>query len=71
MKKCNFLNDCRLVPDPVKVLSEIKASGGEIETVEGEVVAGDAGEVPAIRMLGNTLTCKTNFTSMEITFTYQ
>lgn len=41
----------KLVPDPVKVLSEIKASGGDIETVEGEIVAGDAGEVPAIRML--------------------
>merc|ERR1712135_174795 len=35
----------KVVPDPVKVLSEIKANGGEI-------VAGDAGEVPAIRMLG-------------------
>ena len=44
------------MPDPVKVLSEIKANSGDIETVEGEIVAGDAGEVPAIRMLGNTLT---------------
>merc|ERR1719284_87534 len=41
----------KVVPDPVKVLSEIKANGGDIETVEGEIVAGDAGEVPAIRML--------------------
>ena len=56
MENYNFLNDCRLVQDPVKVLSEIKASGGEIETVEGEIVAGDAGEVPAIRMIGITLT---------------
>ena len=52
----NLSNHCRVVPDPVKVLSEIKANGGDIETVEGEIVAGDAGEVPAIRMLGNTLT---------------
>ena len=49
-----LLNHCRIVPDPVKVLSEIKANGGDIDTVEGEIVAGDAGEVPAIRMLGNT-----------------
>merc|ERR1719334_557217 len=41
----------KVVPDPVKVLSEIKANGGDIDTVEGEIVAGDAGEVPAIRML--------------------
>jgi len=41
----------KVVPDPVKVLSQIKANGGDIETVEGEIVAGDAGEVPAIRML--------------------
>jgi len=46
----------KVVPDPVKVLSEIKANGGDIETVEGEIVAGDAGKVPAMRMLGNTLT---------------
>ena len=52
----NLSNHCRVVPDPVKVLSEIKANGGDIETVEGKIVAGDAGEVPAIRMLGNTLT---------------
>ena len=49
-----LLNYWRVVPDPVKVLSEIKANGGDIDTVEGEIVAGDAGEVPAIRMLGNT-----------------
>ena len=55
--KYSLLNYCRLVPGPVKVLSEIKASGGDIETVEGEIVAGDAGEVPAIRILGKTLTC--------------
>ena len=47
---------CRLVESPVKVLAEIKADGGSIEMVDGEIVAGDAGEVPAIRMLGNTLT---------------
>ena len=45
---------CRLVESPVKVLAEIKADGGSIEMVDGEIVAGDAGEVPAIRMLGNT-----------------
>ena len=54
--------------DPVKVLSEIKASGGEIETVEGEVVAGDAGEVPAIRMIGNTLKSYSSFNLTEFDF---
>merc|ERR1712135_30550 len=32
----------RAVPNPIKVLGEIKARGGDIETVEGEIVAGDA-----------------------------
>merc|ERR1711872_680094 len=31
----------RAVPNPIKVLGEIKARGGDIETVEGEIVAGD------------------------------
>merc|ERR1712240_342808 len=34
----------RAVPNPIKVLGEIKARGGDIETVEGEIVAGDAGD---------------------------
>merc|ERR1712126_613365 len=31
----------RAVPNPIKVLGEIKARGGDIETVQGEIVAGD------------------------------
>ena len=41
------------VPNPIKVLGEIKARGGDIETVEGEVVAGDAGDIDVISMKGN------------------
>ena len=44
---------CRYVPNPVKVLAEIKAKGGNIETVEGEIVAGDAGDINVVRMNGN------------------
>merc|ERR1712098_876141 len=40
----------RAVPNPIKVLGEIKARGGDIETVEGEVVAGDAGDIDVISM---------------------
>ena len=42
----------RYVPNPIKVLGEIKARGGEIETVEGEVVAGDAGDVDVVSLKG-------------------
>jgi len=40
----------RAVPNPIKVLGEIKARGGDIETVEGEVVAGDAGDIDVVSM---------------------
>ena len=43
----------RYVPNPIKVLGEIKARGGDIETVEGEIVAGDAGDIDVISMKGN------------------
>ena len=43
----------RAVPNPIKVLGEIKARGGDIETVEGEIVAGDAGDIDVISMKGN------------------
>ena len=46
---------CRYVPNPVKVLAEIKANGGDIETVEGEIVAGDAADVDVVSMKGNTI----------------
>ena len=42
----------RYVPNPIKVLGEIKARGGDIETVEGEVVAGDAGDVDVVDFKG-------------------
>ena len=42
----------RYVPNPIKVLGEIKARGGDIETVEGEVVAGDAGDVDVVSLKG-------------------
>ena len=45
--------NCRYVPNPVKVLAEIKAKGGDIETVEGEIVAGDAADVDVVSMRGN------------------
>ena len=50
-KKFN-LTYCRYVSNPVKVLAEIKANGGDIETVEGEVVAGDAGDIDVISIKG-------------------
>merc|ERR1712135_125587 len=40
----------RAVPNPIKVLGEIKARGGDIETVQGEIVAGDAGDIDVISM---------------------
>merc|ERR1712136_612839 len=40
----------RAVPNPIKVLGEIKARGGDIEAVEGEIVAGDAGDIDVISM---------------------
>jgi len=40
----------RAVPNPIKVLGEIKARGGDIETVEGEIVAGDAGDIDVVNM---------------------
>ena len=43
----------RAVPNPIKVLGEIKARGGDIETVQGEIVAGDAGDIDVISMKGN------------------
>ena len=42
----------RAVPNPIKVLGEIKARGGDIETVQGEIVAGDAGDIDVISMKG-------------------
>ena len=49
----------RYVPNPIKVLGEIKARGGDIETVEGEVVAGDAGDVDVVDFKGNVPLMKT------------
>ena len=43
----------RYVSNPIKVLGEIKAKGGDIETVEGEVVAGDAEDVDVLSIKGN------------------
>ena len=43
---------CRLVESPVKVLAEIKADGGSIEMVDGEIVAGDAGNLNVVSMRG-------------------
>ena len=40
----------RYVPDPVKILAEIKSKGGEIETVEGAIVAGDAADINVVSM---------------------
>ena len=54
LEKHTFSNSTfRYVPNPVKVLAEIKAKGGNIETVEGAVVAGDAGDINVVRMNGN------------------
>jgi len=36
------------VPNPIKVLGEIKAKGGDIETVQGEVVAGNAVDIDVV-----------------------
>merc|ERR1712135_4880 len=36
------------VPNPIKVLGEIKAKGGDIETVKGEVVAGNAVDIDVV-----------------------
>jgi len=44
----NDVKTGKYVPNPIKVLGEIKAKGGDIETVEGEVVAGDAGDVDVV-----------------------
>ena len=45
---------CRLVANPVKVLAEIKADGGSIEMVDGEIVAGDAGNLNVVSMKGKS-----------------
>ena len=45
---------CRLVENPVKVLAEIKADGGSIEMVDGEIVAGDAGNLNVVSMKGKS-----------------
>ena len=44
---------CRLVPNPVMILGEIKSKGGNIETVEGKIVAGDAGDISVVKIKGN------------------
>merc|ERR1712135_118844 len=36
------------VPNPIKVLGEIKARGGDIETFQGEVVAGNAVDIDVV-----------------------
>jgi len=46
----NDVKTGKYVPNPIKVLGEIKARGGDIETVEGEVVAGDAGDVDVVSL---------------------
>ena len=45
----------KYVPNPVKVLAEIKANGGDIDTVEGEIVAGDAGDIDVVNMKENVV----------------
>jgi len=49
----------RAVPNPIKVLGEIKAKGGDIETVEGEIVAGDAGDIDVISMKESEIESRT------------
>ena len=44
---------CRLVPNPVKVLAEIKSNGENIETVGGKIVAGDSGDINVVKIKGN------------------
>ena len=41
------------MPNPIKVLGEIKARGGDIETVKGEVVAGNAVDIDVVSIKGN------------------
>ena len=43
------------MPDPVQILAEIKAKGGEIETVEGAIVAGDAADINVVNMKGKSI----------------
>ena len=40
------------MPNPTKVLAEIKANGGEVPEVQGEIVAGDAAELTVLNMKG-------------------
>lgn len=56
----------RYVSNPIKVLGEIKAKGGNIETVEGEVIAGDAGDVDVVSIKGNHKTIFNNISLVEI-----
>ena len=45
---------CRLIASQLKVLAEIKADGGSIEIVMGEIVAGDAGDLNVVSMKGES-----------------
>lgn len=49
----------RAVPNPIKVLGEIKARGGDIETVEGEIVAGDAGDIDVVNIKESEIESRT------------
>ena len=42
----------------MEVLAEIKSKGGDIETVEGELVAGDAGDVNVVNLKGKVVIFK-------------
>ena len=47
-------------------MGEIKAKGGDIETVEGEVVAGDAGDVDVVSIKGNVQIISNNISLAEL-----
>ena len=46
-------------------MGEIKSKGGDIETVEGEVFAGDAGDVDVVSIKGNVQIISTNISLAE------
>ena len=50
---CLLNLNCRYVPDPVKILGELKSRRERIETVAGEIVAGDAVDLDVISMKSN------------------
>ena len=52
--KSEFSSYSSYVPNPVKTLSELKQKGEVIETVEADIVAGDAGDLNVISMKGSS-----------------